>query len=60
MVKYKDRQKEYYRKNKEKIVAYVRKWQQNNPEKMQLYRKRRSKKQSEYYKQWYKNNGRNR
>lgn len=54
------KQKKYYGKNKEKIKKDVKEWRRKNPHKEKEYRINHAEKQAEYYRNWYKINGRKR
>jgi len=58
--KYGGYKKEYYIKNREKILEYRREWYKKNPDKIKKYAKKHYKIRTEYYRNWYKVNGRKR
>jgi len=45
--------KEYYRKNKKRMLARGKEWKKNNPEKMKSYRKKWNDNNKEYYRNYY-------
>ena len=57
--KQKERQREYYLKHREKLLAYSRKYIQEHPEKMKLYKENAAKKRANgtgYYQRYYQRN----
>ena len=57
--KQKERQREYYLKHREKLLAYSRKYIQEHPEKMKLYKANAAKKRANgtgYYQRYYQRN----
>lgn len=58
--KYKGYKKEYYEKNKKRILKVQKEWHKKNPDKVKIYREKHAEKRAEYYRNWYKTNGRKR